>query len=207
MPPEERAPAASSRSPGVPTPGDSSERRLFEDARRGSRSAIDTLFERYRSWLRRWARGRLPTWARGDVDTSDLVQDVLQHTFARLPFFESKHAGVLRAYLQRAVENRIHDRLRRGTRRLGAIMPDASPRLSDAGAPQYQELVDGQTWSRYLDGLEQLSARDRRLIAGRAELGYSYRQLALVERLPSPEAARKALGRALKRLIDHMSDA
>ena len=202
--PGERTPASSSP---VPTPGDSSEQRLFEDARRGSRSAVDALFERYRSWLRRWARGRLPTWARGDIDTSDLVQDALQQTFARLPFFESKHAGVLRAYLQRAVENHIHDRLRRGTRRLGAIMPHASLRLSDDAAPQYQELVDDETWRRYLDGLEQLSARDRRLIAGRAELGYSFRQLALVEDLPSPGAARKAMGRALKRLIDRMPDA
>ena len=125
VPPEERSPASSQR-PDKPAPGDSSsERRLFEHARRGSRSAIDTLFERYRSWLRRWARGRLPPWVRGDIDTSDLVQDALQHTFARLSFFESKHAGALRTYLQHAVENRIRDRLRRATRRLDAILPEA----------------------------------------------------------------------------------
>ena len=51
---------------------------------RGSRSAVDVLFARYGSWLRRWARGRLPAWARATVDTSDLVQDTLHHTFARL---------------------------------------------------------------------------------------------------------------------------
>ena len=207
VPPEERAPVTS-QGPGQPAYDDSSsERRLFEQARRGSRSAIDTLFERYRSWLRRWARGRMPTWVRGDIDTSDLVQDALRHTFARLPFFESKHAGALRAYLQHAVENRIRDRLRRATRRLDAILPDAPIRPSDGDAPQYQQLVDEQTRKRYLDGLERLTDRDRRLIVGRVELGYSYRQLALVAHLPSAEAARKALGRAAKRLIDLMSNA
>ena len=142
---------------------------------------------------------------RGDIDTSDLVQDALQHTFARLPFFESRQAGALRSYLQHAVENRIRDRLRRATRRLDAIVPDAPVRLSDSAAPQYQQLVDGETWERYLGGLECLRDRERRLIVGRAELGYSYRQLAFVEGLTSAEAARKALGRALRRLTEAMS--
>ncbi len=146
----------------------------------------------------------MPTWVRGDLDTSDLVQDTLQHTFTRLAFFESKHAGVLRAYLRHAVENRIRDKLRHATRRLDAIRPDAPVRLSDAGAPQYQRLVDDETWGRYQDGLARLTNRDRRLIVGRAEFGYSYRQLAFVERMPSEEAARKALGRAVRRLIDVM---
>ena len=35
------------------------------------------------------ARGRLPSWARQTVDTSDLVQDTLQHTFARLGGFKA----------------------------------------------------------------------------------------------------------------------
>ncbi len=206
VPPEERSLASSQRP--EPAPGDSSsERRLFEHARGGSRSAIDTLFERYRSWLRRWARGRLPPWVRDDVDTSDLVQDALQHTFARLSFFESKHAGALRTYLQHAVENRIRDRLRRATRRLDAILPEVPVRPSDSDAPQHQQLVDDETWRRYLDGLRRLKDRDRRLIVGRAELGYSYQQLALLERLSSAEAARKALGRALRRLVDVMPNA
>ena len=50
-----------------------------------------------------------------------------------------------------------------------------------------------------------LKGRDRRLIVGRAECGYSYRQLAFMERLSSAEAARKAMGRALRRLIDTIS--
>ena len=73
------------------------------------------------------------------------------------------------------------------TRRLDAIRPDAPVRLSDAAAPQDQQLLDDEIGRRY-----------RRLIVGRAELGHSYRQLALVEGLSSVEAARKAVGRASK---------
>ena len=115
----------------------------------------------------RWARGRLPQWVRSDIDTSDLVQDALQHTFARLPFFESKHVGALRVYLQHAVENRIRDRLRRTTRRLDLIMPDAPARAPESAAPQHQQLIDDETWRRYLGGLGRLTDRERRLIVGR----------------------------------------
>ena len=53
-------------------------------------------------------------------------------------------------------------------------------------------------------GLKRLKVRDRRLIVGRAELGYNYDQLAAIERLPSPDAARKALKRAVVRLSEVM---
>ena len=187
--------------------GSISEWRLLERARRGSRSAIDTLFTRYRSWLRRRSRGRLPRWARDGIDTSDIVHDTLHQTFARLESFESKHARALQGYLLRAVENRINDQLRRAKRRLNVIVPDASAPLSDVAAPQHQQLVNDETRKRYVAGLERLTDRDRRLIVGRAELGYSYRQIAFMERLSSEAGARKALTRALRRLVDVMSHA
>ena len=71
------------------------------------------------------------------ISTSDLVQDVLHHTFARLKWFESKHVGALRVYLRRAVENRVQDELRRATRRLGRarLAPGEEPLrpFDDAG--------------------------------------------------------------------------
>lgn len=151
-------------------------------------------------------RGRLPQRARGSIDTSDVVQEALGYTFTRLDWFESKRASALRAYLRRVAENRIRDELRRATRRRHAIAPEQRVRTSDDGAPQMRRLVDDESWRRYVDGLQRLRSRDRRLIAGRFELGYNYRQLALVERMPSPDAARMALRRALTRLGAVMSD-
>ena len=186
--------------------GSAAERHLLERAHRGSRSAVGALFERYGAWLRRWARRRLPPRVRGAIDTSDIVQDALHHTFARFTSFRSRQAGVLRMYLRRAVQNRIRDELRRVARRRDAIMPDHPVLRSDNGAPQLRELIDEETGRRYLEALRRLPARDRRLIVGRAELAYTSEQLAFMERLPSPAAARGALRRALVRLSDLMSD-
>ena len=185
-----------------PDPG--SEQRLLTRVQRGSASAAAALFARYAPWLRQRARGRLPQWARtGGVATSDLVQDVLQHTFARLTWFESTHVSALRAYLRRAVENRVQDERRRATRRLdlARLAPGEIPlRPFEDAAPQYQQRLQDELWGRYRDGLKRLTVRDRRLIVGRAELGYTYAQLAAIERLPSADAARKALKRAVIRL-------
>ena len=85
-------------------------------------------------------------------------------------------------------------------------MPEDPLRLSEDAAPQFTQLVDDEAWRRYLEGLKQLSVRDRRLIVGRAELGYNYRQLAFTEGLPSADAARKAVQRALARLLVAMPD-
>ena len=178
----------------------------MERARRGSHSAVDVLFERYRSWLRSWARGRLPRRARGVVDTSDMVHDALQRTFAHLASFKSSQAKALRAYLRRAVENRIRDEMRRATFRQSIILPEGSVPDSDGSAPQLRQLVDDETWRRYLYALKRLRERDRRLIVGRAELGYNSAQLAFLERLSSPAVARVALRRAVLRLSALMSD-
>ena len=67
--------------------------------------------------------------------------------------------------------------------------------------------MDDETWAQYRTGLKRLTARDRGLIVGHAELGYNYRQLAFIERLSTANAARKAVRRALVRLIGAMPDA
>ena len=105
------------------------------------------------------------------------------------------------------MENRIGDYQRRALLRLNPVAaPSEPPRFSDEGAPQLRQLLDKQTWARYLQGLERLTPRHRRLVVGRVESGYSYGQLALVEGLSSPDAARMAFRRALKRLSDVMPE-
>ena len=186
--------------------GSTSEQHLLERARRGSHPAVDVLFERYRSWLRHWARGRLPRRARGAVDTSDLVQETLQRTFTHLTSFKSTQAKALRVYLRRAVENRIRDEMRRATFRQSVILPEGSVRASDASNAQLRQLIDDETWRRYLDAVKRLPERDRRLVVARAELGYNSAQLAFVERLSSPAVARVTLRRAMLRLSALMSE-
>ena len=180
--------------------------RLLERAVRGDRSAIDELFARFLPRLRRWARGRLPRWARGVVDTSDLVQDTLLHAFSRITVFEPRGDGALRAYLRQAVENRIRDELRRVARRPPVDYLDADVQVPGGGPSPLDRAIDDQTWARYLSALKRLTPRERRLIVGRAELGYSFTQLAHIDGRASPDAARMALKRALVRLASEMGD-
>lgn len=180
--------------------------RLLERAVRGDRSAIEELFARYLPRLRRWTRGRLPRWARGVVDTSDLVQDTLLHAFTRITVFEPKGDGALRAYLRQAVENRIRDELRRVARRPPVDNLDVEVQVPGGGPSPLDRAIDDQTGARYLSALKRLSPRERRLIVGRAELGYSFTQLAYIDDRASPDAARMALKRALVRLAREMGD-
>lgn len=66
------------------------------------------------------------------------------------------------------------------------------------------KLIDGKARERYLRALRRLTPRERRLIVGRAELGYSFKQLALIDDRASADAARKALRRAVVRLSMEM---
>lgn len=177
---------------------------LLRRAQRGDKSAIDSLFARLFPWLRRRARGRLPSWARGLVDTSDVVQDALLHTLRRIAGFESGSSVAFRAYLLRAVEHRIRDEMRRVGRQetWGGLEEEGMPAAS--GPSPLDQVVDTEAWQRYLRALKRLTRRERRLIVGRAELGYSFKQLALIDNRASADAARKALQRALVRLSAEM---
>ena len=80
---------------------------LLARARAGDRGALDQVFARALPPLTRWARGRLPAWARDVVDTDDLVQDTAMRTLQRIDVFEYRADAALQAYLRQAVMNRI----------------------------------------------------------------------------------------------------
>ena len=52
---------------------------LVVRARAGDRPAMEALLERCLPPLKRWAHGRLPAAARGNMDTGDLVQEAALH--------------------------------------------------------------------------------------------------------------------------------
>ena len=186
------------------SPGADSEQRLLDRVRQGSRSAIGLLFWRFSSWLRRWSHGRLPRSARDGMDTSDLVQDVLYRTFAQLPRFKSARVTALRSYLRRAIQNRIVDQRRRAELGRNLALPNEWIQLPVDVEPQHQQFLDNEAWGHYLKGLKELAPLQQRLIVGRLELGYSYRQMAFIERLSTPDAARMAFRRALVQLSNLM---
>jgi RNA polymerase sigma-70 factor (ECF subfamily) len=189
-------------SPSPPTGGQSSAR-LLRRARAGDRSALGALLDRHVRPLQRWARGRLPRWARNLADTADLVQDAVLNTLRNIHSFEPEGQGALRAYLRRAVDNRINDELRRiGRRGQPAMLDDEHP---DGAPSPLEDAIASETEARYRSALARLSQTDRQLVVGRVELGYTPQQLALLTGRSRPDSARIALHRALVRLADEMA--
>jgi RNA polymerase sigma-70 factor (ECF subfamily) len=176
--------------------------RLIDRARLGDQEALDQLFGRYLKPLQRWARGRLPGWARDLADTDDLVQDTLVQTFKRIDGFEPRHVGALQAYLRQAVLNRIRDELRRKRRR--PQITELNGLEVDHAASPVEEAIGREAVDRYESALTRLRPEEREAIIARVEMGYSYEELAEALGRPSPDAARKAAERALVRLAEEM---
>lgn len=177
---------------------------LLLRARLGDTRAIAALFERHLGPLRRWAAGRLPRWARGLLDTADVVQDAMLQTLRQLQHFEPRGRHALEAYLRQAIHNRIRDELRRVTR--VPMSPIEEDFRSNTPSP-FEETKAAETTALYRQALLRLRADDRDLIVGRLELDYSYEQLAVATGRATPAAARVAAKRALGRLAIEMSNA
>lgn len=173
---------------------------LLAQAQHGHSRALERLILRYLPRLRRWARGRLPTWVRSAADTSDLLQEVVLHTLSRLDVFQPQGRQALARYLKAAVRNRIADEHRRASRWVTSATVDLLP--SDGPTP-LQCAISAETERRYRAALAELGRRDRELIVAHLELDYSHAQLGcMIGR--SPNAARMALSRAIGRLAERM---
>jgi RNA polymerase sigma factor (sigma-70 family) len=171
---------------------------LLARARAGDESALDEVFARAIPPLRRWASGRLPRWARGVVDTDDLVQDTVINTLKRIDVFEYRVDAALQGYLRQAVMNRIRNEIRRVTRHpIPGTLDSAAP---DQGLSPLEALIGKQTVEAYDEALAQLEPAEREAIVGRVELGLSYQELAQAMGRPSADAARMAVGRAMLKL-------
>jgi RNA polymerase sigma-70 factor (ECF subfamily) len=179
-----------------------STRKLLDDAKSGNDQAIELLYKRYLPPLQRWARGRLPRWARDLADTDDLVQDTLLRTLHRLDDFEYLRTGAFLSYLRQGVMNRVRDEIRRVGRRPPPT-DTASELLGDDPSP-VEELIGKETLERYEGALAELKPADREAAIARIELGLDYAQIAELLDKPSPDAARMAVSRALVRLASAM---
>ena len=176
---------------------------LIQRFRGGDKQALELLFERHLPRLQRWARGRLPRWARSGADTQDLVQETLLQTFNRMEVFEPTREGALQAYLRQAVMNRIRDEIRRHGRRPAHVELDESE--LDRGRSPLQEAIGMEEIDRYESALGRLRPEEREAIVLRVELGHSYEEVARLLEKPTADAAHKATKRALVRLAEEMA--
>jgi RNA polymerase sigma-70 factor (ECF subfamily) len=175
---------------------------LLERVQHGDNEALEELYVRCLPSLRRWARGRLPLSARSMQDTVDLVQDTLLAALRQLKNFDARHQGALQAYLRQAVMNRIRDLVRQRDRRpLRAEMPEA---VVDQAPSPLALAIGAENQALYEQALKRLRPADREAIVNRLELQHSYEELAVLLDKRSPDAARVAVMRAMKRLAEEM---
>lgn len=178
---------------------------LLHLAQRGDRAALDRLCSRYLPSLTRWARGRLPSPARGLLETDDIVQDTVIRTLQNLDRFEHRRDGALLAYLRTALMNRVREEARRSGRRprqveLGEEHPETR------GRSALDQLVLDDEIERYEAALRRLKPLDREAIIARVEMGLPYEQVADLLGKPSLGATRNTVCRALTRLAEKLND-
>jgi RNA polymerase sigma-70 factor (ECF subfamily) len=175
---------------------------LLARARLGHQASIDALFERCIPTLRRWARGRLPQYARDLSDTQDLVQETVLNTLQRLHTFVPRHQGALQAYLRQAIANRIRDEIRRVRRRPLAV--ELGDGHCDPGPSPLERAIGSEGFERYEAALARVKPADREAIIARLELQQSYEEVAVALGKPNANAARVAVTRALARLVTEL---
>jgi len=176
---------------------------LVRRAHDGDLAAQNELCARYLPRLQRWAHGRLPAWARGALDTHDLVQDTFIQVLRRIGEFEPRHEGAFHGYLRQALLNRVRDEIRRAHRRAPAEPLDTA-RPGSEPSP-LEEAIGQEALERYEAALARLKPDDRDALILRIEMGYPYAEVAAALGKPSIPATQMTVSRALVRLAEEMS--
>jgi RNA polymerase sigma factor (sigma-70 family) len=178
---------------------------LLDRYKRGDNEAISLLVERSLPPLKRWARGRLPDWARSLAETQDLIQDAVIRAIPHLKHFDARHPGALQAYLRQAIANHIRDEIRKVNSRppIGGDLPESKV---DPGPSPLERAIGRERLDRYDAALARLRPVEREAIVARLELQQSYEEVALALGKPSADAARMLVARAVKNLIRAMDD-
>lgn len=173
---------------------------VLNRARSGDGEAARVLIERTMGALRRWARGRLPGYARSTANTEDLVQEAVLRALRRVEHFEHRSVDGMQAYLRESVRNRIRDEVRRVMRR--GVPKELPETLQDHSYSPLEELIRKERSDRYLNALRTLKPSDRLAIILRLEHRHSFEEIARRLGKSTPDAARMTVARATRRLAD-----
>lgn len=163
-----------------------------------------TVIERAAPAVRRWARGRLPRYARNDANTEDIVQDAVLGLLKQIRTFRLRTVGGLQAYLRTSVANRIRD-LIRGSRRHGLVQA-LDDDLRDPMPSPLESQIRREGLEAFLAALQRLRPADRQVIVWRVELGYTVDEIA-TKLGKSKAAAGMTVSRAMARLAKELNHA
>ena len=171
---------------------------LVQRARKGDRDAMDLLCRRYMRPLSRWARHRLPGWARELMNTEDLVQETLLRTVRNLDHFSSQHPGALHGYMRRVLENLVLDEKKKISR--APLRGELRPDVKGSSTSPLERLIGREKLERYEHALEMLDADAREAVLARIEYGMTYKEIAEAMGGRTKDGVRMTISRALARM-------
>jgi RNA polymerase sigma-70 factor (ECF subfamily) len=181
-------------------------RELLPLARGGDADAQAKLFVRYERPLSRFLHARMPAGAHALAETQDVVQEVFTRALQALPELEFRGAGAFWAYLRTVGMRFVFDLQRRSHVRRGESLElaDSHGAPAAAGDSPLATMIGAEQLALYERALAKLPERTREALLLRLELDLDYAAIARELGFPSPDAARMAIGRALKDLGEEM---
>ncbi len=176
---------------------------LLAAARRGDAVAAEALFSSLYGPLDRYLSGRLPREVRALWETGDFVQEVCVRAWSGMASFDRDSPAAFWGYLRTIARNLAVDVCRVELRRRHELRAEAEhPSPADPnGRDIVESLARQELYERALGSLDE---RMRAALLLRIELNASYEEVAAELGVPSAEAARKALRRALDEVARKM---
>ena len=172
---------------------------LLDRARRGDTDSLEQLVIRQIPQLRAWAHGRVPSAARGHMDTDDIVQEALIRLLSVIDSFEARGEAHFAAYLRTTAKHLLTDRYRSEGQR--TVEPFDS---ADHPRPAAGDGHAGSMLRRFGKELERLSAEDAFIVVARLQLGCTYPEISEVTG-KQVDTVRIRFDRTLKKLLTRVS--
>lgn len=137
------------------------------------------------------------------VDSQDVVAEAVERVLGKLLELDLSREGALMSYLRQVFKNLMVDKIRAADRRPSPVTLD--DQLADDGQSPLERALDRERLERSEEALQRLKPRDAAVILLRMEQQASYDEIALHTGLPTANAARVAVRRAVFRLAHEMS--
>ena len=174
---------------------------LLARFRDGNLAARDELVQRYLPVLKRWARGRLPSFGRDLAETDDLVQVTFLRALNNLEGFTPERPGAFLAYLRTILLNNVREELRRSGRKPPT---DELTEVVAGTESVVEQAIGSELLDEYQKALELLNDNEQQAVILRIEFGMSYSEVALELGDRSANAARMLISRALTKMAQAM---
>jgi RNA polymerase sigma-70 factor (ECF subfamily) len=171
--------------------------------RAGNQAARTKLWERYLKPLNRLVRGHfIPYRVRALHDVDDIVMRVIEQVDPKLLEFDYRREGALMDYLRTVTRNLIISlsRVREPERE------ELSPMLQGSEMSPAELAVAADQREAFEKALDILNDRQREAVVMRLEFGFPYDEIAAAVELPTGNAARMMVERAMLKMIEHMRD-